>query len=341
MQWWAQWKFSARDQQTFCVSCHTAVPYALARPRLRDLLGERGPGDLERKLLDNVRRRVQLWATLNPFYRDSPEFPGKSAQSRGTEAVLNALILTSNDAASGQLSADARTALDNMWALQQLGGNNRGSWDWLDFELAPWEVADARYYGAILGAMAVGMAPQSYRTDAAVAPRVQALREYLADSYSAQPLHFRLLLLWASTKFPELLSGERRQSIIDETAHLQNPDGGWSLSQLSQPQMPVVMSDAHSDGYATGLATLALRASAAARADAVIKRGLSWLGANQSGRVGIWTHEQQEFWVTTSLNKRRDLSGPVGKFMSDAATSYAVLALTESPDAMPPRAAAR
>ncbi|MDQ6701317.1 MAG: hypothetical protein M3Z36_14145, partial [Acidobacteriota bacterium] len=26
--WWATWPTAARDHGTFCVSCHTAVPYA-------------------------------------------------------------------------------------------------------------------------------------------------------------------------------------------------------------------------------------------------------------------------------------------------------------------------
>ena len=32
MVWWMGWKVAARDHETFCVSCHTVVPYAMARP---------------------------------------------------------------------------------------------------------------------------------------------------------------------------------------------------------------------------------------------------------------------------------------------------------------------
>ena len=28
MDWWIAWPKTARDHETFCVSCHTAVPYA-------------------------------------------------------------------------------------------------------------------------------------------------------------------------------------------------------------------------------------------------------------------------------------------------------------------------
>jgi D-alanine-D-alanine ligase len=38
MGWWAGWPSAARDHETFCVSCHTSLPYALARPALRAAL---------------------------------------------------------------------------------------------------------------------------------------------------------------------------------------------------------------------------------------------------------------------------------------------------------------
>jgi len=115
MEWWISWKSSARDHGTFCVSCHTAVPYALARPALRDTLAERADAAPERQLIDDVRRRVRLWHETSPFYGDDYDGPGKSAESRGTEAVLSALILAWDDARTGRLSADTVGAFDHMW----------------------------------------------------------------------------------------------------------------------------------------------------------------------------------------------------------------------------------
>src|SRR3979409_841934 len=59
--WWAPWPNAARDHGTFCVSCHTAAPYALARPALRKVLGETGPSAPEIALFSNVTKRVMQW----------------------------------------------------------------------------------------------------------------------------------------------------------------------------------------------------------------------------------------------------------------------------------------
>src|SRR5579863_6720938 len=131
--WWMEWTGSARDHGTVCVSCHTALPYALARPVLRTALGESAPSVNERRLIDNVIKRVRLWKEIGPYYSDQG-YDHKTEESRGTEAVLNALILASHDAQTGQLSDDTRIAFENMWSLERTLGENRGSWPWLRFD---------------------------------------------------------------------------------------------------------------------------------------------------------------------------------------------------------------
>jgi hypothetical protein len=102
--WWLGWPQSVRDHDTHCVSCHTAVPYALSRPALRSALGEQSPSVTEQKLLANVTKRVRLWSELEPFYSDKDRGAPKTAESRGTESVLNALILSRYDASQGKAS---------------------------------------------------------------------------------------------------------------------------------------------------------------------------------------------------------------------------------------------
>jgi hypothetical protein len=77
-----------------------------------------------------------------------------------------------------------------------------------------------------------------------------------------------------------------------------------------------------SDGYATGLVTLVLLQTDTPRRNFQLRQGLAWLERSQNTTEG--------FWPGSSLNKRRDPGSNVGRFMRDAATAYAVLALTEA-----------
>src|SRR5690349_101320 len=116
--WWSTWPNAARDHGTFCVSCHTGAPYVLARAALRRPLGESAPSAAETRIADNVAKRVSLWRDLAPLYPDQTAGLPKTSESRGTEAVLNALVLALRDRENGRPSDELRTAFANMWALQ-------------------------------------------------------------------------------------------------------------------------------------------------------------------------------------------------------------------------------
>src|SRR5262249_17438914 len=98
MDWWLQWSGSQRDHHTACVSCHTAMPYMVARSALRDALAEKGPSAPERRMLEHVVKRVRLWKDVDPWYPDQTRGLPKTSESRGTEAVFNALVLAARDA---------------------------------------------------------------------------------------------------------------------------------------------------------------------------------------------------------------------------------------------------
>jgi len=324
--WWMEWPRAARDHETFCVSCHTAVPYALSRPGLRTALAEEAPSANERRLIDNVSKRVRLWKEVAPFYSDADRGAYKTVESRGTESVLNALILASHDAASGQLSGDARAAFDNMWAEQQTTGDKKGAWLWLRFANEPWEADDSDFYGATLAAVAVGTAPDNYRATPEIRKNIAMLREYLNREYAAQPTINRVALLWASAKVPGLLESQQQKAIISEVLNKQQADGGWSLSSLvaGWKRHDETPQEGKSDGYATGLITFALQQAGIPRENPQEKQGLAWLVANQDKTGG--------FWLAYSLNKNVEhhISPGTALFMNDAATAYAVLALTEA-----------
>src|SRR5579872_2049528 len=107
---WSEWPGATRGHGTFCVSCHTALPYALARPVLAKALSEPGSSPQERVLVDNVSKRVRFWDEDRPYYSDKDSGLYKTDESRGTEAILNALILANRDAQQGTSSADTRLA---------------------------------------------------------------------------------------------------------------------------------------------------------------------------------------------------------------------------------------
>ncbi len=317
--WWMAWPPAARDQGTFCISCHTALPYALARPALG------AAPEAEHELRDNVAKRVRLWNAVQPYYS------GQALQSRGTEAVLNALVLSSMDAAQGRLSDDGRAAFDHLWALQE----SSGAWPWINFRNEPWEAIDSPFYGACLAAIAVGTAPENYRASAQIRGKLSLLSAYLVREYPKQPLIHQVFLLWASAKLPGLLSPQQRTSIVNDLLGEQRSDGGWSVSSLAWSWRGTspktfyklwVRSDespfhAQSDGLGTGLVAFALEQSGYPRQDVHLQRGLAWLIRNQNADGA---------WRAYSLNTHRDLSPGPGLFMSDAATAFSILALTSA-----------
>jgi hypothetical protein len=125
---------------------------------------------------------------------------------------------------------------------------------------------------------------------------------------------------------PGLLEPQLQKAILQEALSKQQADGGWSLSSLSGSwkRHDGTSQETQSDGYATGLITLALQNAGLSADNAQVKQGLAWLAANQDKAGG--------FWLAYSLNKNADhhLSPDTARFMNDAATAYAVLALTEA-----------
>ncbi len=331
-------KLRTGQGNTSCVSCHTVVPYSLARPVLRKAAGMSKPTPQEAKLLDETIRRVDTYGNHEPFYKSKDE------QSRGTEAVLNLLILAGEDARQNRHvpSGPTRKALEELWKEQRADG----AWNWLDFRLEPYESTDSLYYGAALAAMAVGTAAgYGGGLGENLSSGVGKLRSYLNAKYADQNLYSKAWMLLASTRLAGLLSRDQIDALKTDLQSKQNADGGWSLyrlgpwtwSKASPPFGPEGKSDvallSKSDGYATGLIAYALRQAGLLADHPSLKRATDWLEANQ--RECQIDQCRWKCWRTYSLNYDREHGGDDGEswrrmFMSDAATAFATLALLPS-----------
>ena len=331
--WWQAWPHAQKDHDTVCVSCHTQVPYALARPALRSQLGEHAISDPEQAMLESIIKRVNLGNTAETFYSDAVHGPGKTQEARNAEAVNNVLILTAYDTAdagSGRhMQPVTRKAFDAMWALQEQTGPKAGAWLWQNFHFSPWEAPESEYYGAAEAALAIGMAPDNYQNDPRIQNNLKLLREYLRREAPSQPLINRVAQLWASSKLPGLMTGKEREALASELKAKQHPDGGWSLTDLGLNRQGQSAWKRHddspfdlrSDGYATGIVVLALEENGLGKTPQA-KQGLAWILSNQNKTDGQWPA-----W---SVNVKRDPSSDIGKFMSDAATGFSVLAIENS-----------
>jgi hypothetical protein len=331
-------KLRTGQGNTSCASCHNTVPYALARPALRKAAGMSQPTPQEAKLLDETLRRVDTYGSHEEIIKSKDE------QSRGTEAVLNLLVLVSEDARQDRQapSGPTRRALEELWKEQRTDG----AWHWVDTGLEPYEASDSVYYGAALAAMAVGTAP-GYAGAAGenMSGGVGKLRSYLKAKYADQNLYSRAWLLLASTRLAGLLSRDQTAALTTDLQNRQNADGGWSLYKLGpwtwskasppyepggKPDVPLL---SKSDGYATGLIAYALRQAGLPADHPSLKRATAWLEANQ--RECQIDQSRWKCWRTYSLNHDQEHGGDEGEpwrrmFMSDAATAFAALALLPS-----------
>jgi squalene-hopene/tetraprenyl-beta-curcumene cyclase len=193
---------------------------------------------------------------------------------------------------------------DRLWSLQIKEGKDKGAWKWFHLDLDPWEMPESTFYGATLAALAA-------RNDTGHPEQIALLRDYLKREQATQPLHNRLMLLWS---MPDLVGG----NLMEEVLKKQEPDGGWTMESLGPWKGPA--RSAGSDAYATGLVTYTLLKN-----DNQSKRRLN-------GAINwLKTHQNREgFWPSTSMNKEYPADSMMVKFMQDAATGFAALALLEA-----------
>ncbi len=295
-----------RSRRPCALSCHTTVPFLVSSSAL-----DADGADIAGTLLSDTEERAMSWDSIAPWY-GTMYGASKPRESFGTEAVLDAFVVLRHERATGERTDLGRTVLANLWAEQ----TESGDWDWLQFNLVPWESRDGRSMGVAYAALGLAAVSDDYlvappESDAA---HVAALRDRLR-ALAGESVHNQLLLLWASSEWPDLLSAEERDGIAAGAIAMQHPDGGWNLAEIgdwrAQPAYPA----GESTAYATALAALALATAGPPSSDPALRRATEWLAQN----VG-----PDGEWQDTSLNADDAFNHGL---VTDAATAYAVMAL--------------
>lgn len=313
---WFAWP-AAKAPGGTCISCHTGMTYLLARPALRKALGEVQPTQYEKDLLDGLRARVEKREGKDLFAAFAKE--PLASQALGVESVLAALFLAQEDN-GGRLTAKAELAFDRMWSFEQRDGKAKGAWPWFQLDLDPWETPESPFYGATLAALAVSAAPASSLARPDIRKHIDELTVYLRNAQDGQPLHNRLMLLWASSALPGLWPQPARLRLMEEVFARQQTDGGWTLESLGPwKERSTAMVSAGSNSYATAVVALALEQGGVAASDSRMAKALNWLRSHQDKRGG--------YWAAGSMNKRYPAGSMQELFMQDAATGFAALAL--------------
>src|SRR5437762_596824 len=107
-----------------------------------------------------------------------------------------------------------------MWTVQQKDGGIR----WLKLNQPPMEFDD--HYGVTLAALAVGVAPEDYRTTEQAKKGVAALQTWLKAN-PTKNLHHKMMLLWVSTYLGGFQTVAEQKATAKELLAKQLPNGGW------------------------------------------------------------------------------------------------------------------
>ena len=286
---WFEWP-GANNGAKPCISCHTGVPYLMARPALRKKLGEKEPTQYEIGLLESLRSRL-----------DKKE---PNSQSLGTESVMAALFLRTP------------AAYDRMFALQLHDGPTAGGFKWFNTDLDPWEEPESQLFGASLAAVALSQAPAEYRQQPEARERTAALMTYLKGPHDGQPLHNRLAAAWGSG------DEKLRAQVTSEVLAKQEADGGWSIESLGpwKTHAKAPPAKGGSNTYATAYTAVVLMRTGTRPTNPKLERALAWLRTHQS---------EHGYWYADSMNKEYEPGSIQIRFMRDASTGWASLALLE------------
>jgi squalene-hopene/tetraprenyl-beta-curcumene cyclase len=289
-----------------CVTCHTNGSYMVTRPALTSVL-QAPSNEIRTFFVDQLK-------ALKALDREEVLSGIRPAQV----AYIAAGLAEWDAHVSKALSPETDESLRFLFDLQL----ENGAWGSLDC-WPPFE--SDMYHVATVAAMAAATAPGWLAgvTDEEVTARIEKMKTYLRTT---EPPHDygRVLLLWISTRLPDLIPEARKTDLAEMVWRHQQEDGGWSIRSFAAPEQwgsgnrseklrgEPDFASPPSDGHQTGLAVIVLRDTGVPADDPRLQAAVRWLKSNQreSGR-----------WWTRSLNT------DTHHFITYSGTCYALLAL--------------
>ena len=280
-----------------CGTCHTNIAQLMARPLT---------------IAGNTNSYVEtVRSSLLAFADETRQ--GDDELKTFLLAPIAGALAVNNGISGSTLDPQVAELLDYMWTVQDASGG----WSYTtEEELVPF-LEQNPYYTSLLVGVGLGYVKDRYHQTPLRREGINRLVDFLRHNMPTN-LHERVVLLWGSARTPGLLTDAARRSIRNDLLKAQNADGGWTLPAMGDwPRLDGAPNDPNgpSDGYATGLATLALCQNPKASDGNAIDDGLNWLKTHQriSGR-----------WFTRSLYSDR-----AHNYLSNMSTAYALMAIRD------------
>lgn len=289
------------DEQK-CLCCHTTLPYVLSRA-------------FDSQSSQNFKKFevVAREGTENPSRRPWYTSDHAGVNSYPTESVLNAITLIMYD----RKQTDPKLRPVTLKSIERIFENldQSGGLHWLDFDLQPFESKQGELWGNSMAILAIEMA-EKYSNYRAPQDKYRQLKKLLINQRTSLNLNEKSVLIWAHSMNDKILSPELLAQFANDIANSQKSTGAWNQkSFIPDGRM-------EEDAYATSMGLLALVKSKSHPEAA--RKAAAWLLTKQRTSEQFGLQEPRNFWVTTSMNRDRNLNN---LFSSDAATGFATLAL--------------
>ena len=278
-----------------CATCHTNMPYMMARPALSGALPDSG----------------EVHEFFQSYFTERWESGRKAPKKPYAPVVVGTGLVFHDVQTTGKLAPETRGTLDIMWKTQRADGG----WTIPTCGWAPMEVDD--HFAVTLAAVTVGIAPDGYAKTEAATAGLEKVRDYLKAN-PPNSLHHRAMIAWASLRVDGLMGEEERANVLEDVLSIQLPEGGWSTAGYLADWKDYKRKDGKphdvktADAYGTGLALILSREMGKPADDPALKRGVHWLLNNQRGS-GKW------FSRSPAKDSRH--------YFTNTGSAYAVLAL--------------